>query len=116
MDRQLPKGIIPLDVLHSINYKQPQELIIPLLNIANTDIKLLKNTVLGPLTRVNNKDSIHNVSWKKMQPTSNKTQGITLQEWQVQTLLPVFPKQSSFQIHAHDDKKPSLKLQDADIP
>ena len=116
MNRQLPKGIIPLDVLHSINHKQPHELIIPIVNIARTDIKLLKNTVLGLLTRVNNIDSIHNVSWMKMQPTSNKTQGITLQELQVQTLLPVFPEQPSFQIHAHDDNKPSIKLQDADIP
>ena len=102
--------------MHSINHKQPQELIIPILNIANTEIKLLKNTVLGLLTRVNNMDSIHNVSWKKIQPTSNKTQGITLQELQVQTLLPIFPEQSSLQIHAHNDKKPSIKLQDADIP
>ena len=36
LDRQLPKGIILLDVLHSINHKQPQKLIIPILNIANT--------------------------------------------------------------------------------
>ena len=50
-----------------------------------------------------------------MQPTSNKIQGITLQELQVQTLLPVFPEQSSFQIHAHNGNKPSIKLQDADI-
>ena len=96
MDRQLPKGIIPLDVLHSINHNQPQEIIIPTLNIADTGIKLLKNTVLGSLTKVNNIDSIHNVSWKKMKPTSNETQGITLQELQVQTLLPVFWEQSSF--------------------
>ena len=47
IDRQLPKGITPLVVLHSVNHKQPQEFIIPILNIANTDIKLLKNTVLG---------------------------------------------------------------------
>ena len=97
--------------MHSINHKQPQELIILILNIANTDIKLLKNTVLGLLTRVNNIDSIQNVSWKKMQPTSNKTQGITLQEPQNQTLLPVFPEQSSFHAHTHNDNKPSIKTQ-----
>ena len=51
-----------------------------------------------------------------MQPTSDKTQGVTLQELQVQSQLPVFPEQSSFQIHAHDDNKPSIKLQDADVP
>ena len=47
LDWQLPKSIIPLDVLHNINHKQPHELIIPILNMANTDVKLLKNTVLG---------------------------------------------------------------------
>ena len=116
LDRQLPKGIIPLDVLHSIHNRQPQELIIPIINIANTDITLLRNTILGSLTRVNNIDPIHNVSWKKMQPTSDKTQGITLQELQVQSQLPVFLGQSSLQIHAHDDNKPSIKLQDANVP
>ena len=115
LDRQLPKGIIPLDVVHNINHKQPQELIIPILNIANTDVKLLKNTVLGLLTSVNNIDFIHNVSWKKMQTTSNKTLGLIFQEPQAQKLLPAFPEQSNFQIHAHDDSKPSIKLQDADI-
>ena len=115
LDRQLPKGIILLDVLHSTIHKQLQELITLILNIANTDIKLLKNTVLGSLTRVNDIDCIHNVSWKKRQPISNKTHGTTLQELQVQNLLPVFLEQSSFQTYAHDDNKPPIKLQDADI-
>ena len=38
-DRQLPKGLIPLDVLHSIKHKQPQEMLTLLLNIMNTIIK-----------------------------------------------------------------------------
>ena len=29
LDRQLPKGLIPLDVLHNIQHKQPQEMLIP---------------------------------------------------------------------------------------
>ena len=45
LDRQLLNGLIPLDVLHSIKNKQPQEMIILLLNTVNTDVKLLKNTV-----------------------------------------------------------------------
>ena len=49
LDRQLPNGLIPLDVLHDIKNKQPQELIIPLLNTTNTDIKLFINIVLDPL-------------------------------------------------------------------
>ena len=31
-------------------------------------------------------------------------------------LPPTFPEQSSFQIHANDDSKPAIALQDADIP
>ena len=41
LDRQLPTGIIPLDVLHNLNHKQPGDLIIPLLNKGQTDVKLL---------------------------------------------------------------------------
>ena len=36
LDRQLPKGLIPLDVLHNIEHKQPQEMLIPLLNVMNS--------------------------------------------------------------------------------
>ena len=41
LDRQLPTGIIPLDVMLNLNHKQPGELIVPLLNIAQADVKLL---------------------------------------------------------------------------
>ena len=111
LDWQLPKVIIPLNVLHNINHKQPHELTIPIINMANTDVKLLKNIVLGSLSRVNNIASINNVSWEKMQTTSNEIPGITSQETQAQQLLPAFPEHSYFQIHAHNESKPSIKLQ-----
>ena len=47
LDRQLPKGLIPLDVLHNIKHKQPQEILIPLLNVMNTVVKPPKNSILG---------------------------------------------------------------------
>ena len=72
LDRQLPNGLIPLDVLHNIKNKQPQELIIPLLNTANTDIKLLKNTILGSIARVDNVECIENVSSNTTQSISDK--------------------------------------------
>ena len=78
--------------------------------------KLPKNTILGSLTRVSNIDSIQNVSYKKMQSTSDKMHNRTPQQPQVQSLLPEFPEQSSFQTHAHDNSKPSIKLQDANVP
>ena len=108
--------MIPLDVLHNINNKQPQELIITSLNVANTDIKLPKKTVFGSFTRVSNVDSIQNVSYMKIQSTSDKACDKTLQQLQVQSLLPVFPDQSSFQTHAHDDNKPPIKQQDVNAP
>ena len=45
LDRQLPKGFIPLDVLHIVQNKQPQEKVAPLLNTVNSVAKLPKNTV-----------------------------------------------------------------------
>ena len=77
LDRQLLTSIIPLDMLHNLNHKQPHELMIPLLNMAHTDVKLLKNTVLGLFSRVDNVDYIHEVSWEKMQTTKNKDTSTT---------------------------------------
>ena len=116
LDRQLPTGIVPLDILHNLNHKQSCELIILLLNTGQTDIKLLRNTVLGLLSRINNVDSIHKVSWEKMQTTKNEDTSTTTQEPQTQKLLPAFPEKVSFQIHANDDSKLTITLQDADIP
>ena len=80
LDRQLPTGIIPVGVLHNLNCKQPGELIIPLLNTAQTDIKVLKNTVLGSLHQIDNVDSIHEVSWGKLQNAMNKDTSTTTGE------------------------------------
>ena len=51
LDRQLPKGLIPLDVLHNIQHKQPQEMIIPLINTMNSVVKLPKISILGSITK-----------------------------------------------------------------
>ena len=59
--RQLPKGLIPLDALHNIQHKQPQEMLIPLLNIMNSVIKLPKNTILGSITKVDNAENVQNI-------------------------------------------------------
>ena len=110
-DRQLPKGLIPLDVLHSIEHKQPQEMLIPLLNVMNTVVKLPKNTILGSMNKVDNVDSVqssyslkhHNV---KADAKSHPPK----------PLLPAFPDSSSFTTHAHDSNKSPIQLQDANIP
>ena len=46
LDRQLPKGLLPIDVLHNIQHKPPQEMLVLLINTMNSVVKLLKNTRL----------------------------------------------------------------------
>ena len=116
LDRQLPKGLIPLDVSHNIKNKQSQELIIPILHKADMDIKLFKNTILGSITRVNNVECIKNISSNAMQFIIDKEHYETQQKPQVQPLLPVFPDQSCFQTHAHDNNKSPIQLQNTNVP
>ena len=61
LDTQLPKGMIPLDVLHNIEHKQPQEMLIPLLYIMNSVVKLPKNTILRSITKVDNAENVQNI-------------------------------------------------------
>ena len=42
LDRKLPTGIVPLDVIHNLNHKQSSELVIPLLHVGDICIKLPK--------------------------------------------------------------------------
>ena len=58
LDRHLPKGLIPSDVLHNIKHKQPQEMLIPLLNVMNSVVKLPQNTILGSITKVDNMENV----------------------------------------------------------
>ena len=51
-----------------------------------------------------------------MQTYENEVPGAISKESQAHSLLPAFPEQSSFQIHVHDDSKPVIKLQNANIP
>ena len=61
-------------------------------------------------------DSIQEVSWEKIQDSKNKAISNAAQDSQAQKLLPAFPKCSNFQIHANDNSKPAIMLQDVDIP
>ena len=116
LDRKLPSGIIPLDVKHNLNHKQPGELLIPLLHVAQKDVELPKNTILGSINLIHDMDSIPEVSWKKIQDAKNETARNTAQDPQTQKLLPGFPKHSNFQLCTNDKSKPAVMLQDTDIP
>ena len=61
-------------------------------------------------------DSVQKVSWQKIQDAENEAISNTAQDPQIQKLLPAFLKCSNFHIHANDNSKPDVMLQDADIP
>ena len=90
-DRKLPAGIIPLDVIHKLNHKQPGELVIILLNIGHTDVELPKNTILGSINQTDNLESVHEVSWENIQDAKNEAISTTAQTTQTQKLLPASP-------------------------
>ena len=99
-NRQLPKGLIPLDVLHSIKHKQPQDMLIPLLIVMNTVIKVPKNTILGSANKVDNKDSVQSLYSLKHHNVKADAKSHPSKP-----LLPAFPDSSSFTTHAHDSDK-----------
>ena len=115
-DRKLPSGITPLDVTHNLNPKQPSELLIPLLNISNKEVKILKNTILGSINPINDVDNIQEGLWQRIQDTEEEAVKNTAKDPQVCKLLPTFPENSNFQIHTNDSSKPAVMLQDAEIP
>ena len=94
-DKQLPKGLIPLDVLHNVKNKQPQEMLVPLLNTVNSVVKLPKNTVLGSITKVENTEYVENMI--SLQFSSDKAHDEAQQQQEAQPLLPVFTDHSNFQ-------------------
>ena len=108
LDRQLPKGLIPLDVLHNIEHKQPHEMWIPLLNIMNSVVKLPRNTILGTITEMNGAEKVQH-----MHSPSNPHVKANVKTQPSDPLLPVFPDHSSFTTHAHDSNKSPIQLQDA---
>ena len=55
-NRQLPSGIVPLDIIHKLNHRHLRELLIPLLNISHREVKILKNSILGSITSITDVD------------------------------------------------------------
>ena len=111
LDRQLPIGLIPLHILHNIQHRQPQEMLIPLLNIMNSVVKLPKNTILGSITKVDNAENVQNIY--SLQHNNVKAHDMTQPS---KPLLPVFPNHPSFTTHAHNSNKSPIQLQDANVP
>ena len=114
LDTQLPKGLIPLDVLHDVQNKQPQEMLVLLLNMVNSVVKLPKNTVLGSITKVNDAEYVQNIS--SLQSANDKAHDEAQPQQEAKPLLPVFLDSPSFQMHAHNSNKLPIQLQDANLP
>ena len=110
LDRQLTKGLIPLDVLHNIEHKQPEEMLIPLLNVMNSVVKLPKNTILGSITKVNSAENVQHMYSPKHPHVEAK-----IKTQPSDPLLPAFPNHSSFTTHAHNSNKSPIQLQDANV-
>ena len=115
-NRQLSSGIVPLDITHKLNHKHPRELLTPLLNISHNEVKIPKNTILGYFNSTTDVDTIQEVLWQNIQDTEEKAVKNTAQDPQVHKLFAIFPENSNFQIHANDDSKWAVMLQDAEIP
>ena len=109
--RQLPKGLIPLDILHNVHHKQLQEMLIPILNISTYVVKLPKNTLLGSITEVDESSTVYSIC------SLHQHNGQACDENEYsKPLLPAFPDCSSFTTHAHDNSKSPIQLQHADVP
>ena len=74
-------------------------MIISLLNTVNSDVKLLKNTVLVSITRVENAEYVENMSSTTMQSASDKAHDEAQPQREVKCLLSVFPDHLNFQMH-----------------
>ena len=63
---QLPKGIIPLDVLHRVNHKVPQYLSIPILNAKNVPCSISKNMLITSMHYVEKCDEVQEISCSRL--------------------------------------------------
>ena len=82
---QLPGGVIPLDILHRVNHKTPQNLNIPILNTNNRFCSISRNSPIATLVPAGKCEGIQEVSWNQVQ--FNTTQ-----------LLAEIPKGTSLQL------------------
>ena len=57
---------------------------------------------IDSINSITDVDTIHEVSWQKIQDTEEKAVKNTAQDPQVHKLLPIFLENSNFQIHAND--------------
>ena len=93
-DRQLPNGLIHLDIIHNVHHKQPQEMLIPICNTSTDIVKPPKNTVLGSIAEVDASNTVYSIcsSYQHDGKASNEKE-------YSKPLLPAFCNSSSFITH-----------------
>ena len=63
---QLPKGIIPLDVLHMVDHNTPQSLSVPILKTNNSFCNRPKNFTIAKLAPAGKCEEVQEVSWSRL--------------------------------------------------
>ena len=63
---QLPKGVIPLDIMHHVDHKMPKTLTVPILNINNIIFKSGKNSPMTTLVPAGKCEQVQEVKWSEV--------------------------------------------------
>ena len=98
---QLSEGVIPLDVLHRIDHKTPQNLSNLILNPNNSFCSISRSSPISTLAPAGKCEEIQEVSWNQVQCNTAK-------------LMPEIPKGTSLQLEP-DAKSLLGSIPDADI-
>ena len=99
---QVPEGVIPLDVIHGMDHKNPKTLNIPIMNTNNISCSLTKNLPIGTLALAGRCEEVQDVNWTKLQDNTAR-------------LLPKIPNNTNLQLEP-DTNHLSRSIPDVDIP
>ena len=98
----LPKGLVLLDILHSVDHKNTQSLNIPIINTNNSFCSISRNSPIVTLTTGGECEEIQEVSWSQVQGGRMR-------------LLPEIPECTKLQLGL-DTKSPVRSILDMDTP
>ena len=117
---QLPEGIIPLDILHRVNYKIPRELNIHIINTSCISMPINKNTHIGTLTPATKVENMCSINWSTLDDARTKAakQVADLPETKelVKQLLPEIPPGTNLHLEADTKDTHGTVTPNADIP
>ena len=100
---QLPDGVSPLDILHRIDHKTPQNLTIPILHTINITCSLTKKSPIATLVSAGKCEQVQGMRWT------------TLQDNVTAKLLPTIPANTNLQLEP-DTNNSCKSILDSEIP